>query len=587
MIPGPPEWGPINGDRPVGRTGINTAAKRNATGTRPQPYAIQAISRAYRLFHALARSRDPKQLGELSAEVGLHKTTALRLLRTFIAEGLLTQDPATGRYLLNPAFWIRVATLACPAVSLVLAIQDILDQLARETGGTALVVLPDEVGRSGILAMYAFPPVGIYIDPAVHLSTPLHATAAGKCYLAHLDDARLTEYLRGHLLKLTDNTITSPRRLRDELAKVRQQGYATNLEEMERAAFSFSVPLRDSAGAVVGGLSLGFSARRLTERDVNAALPLARRAADGFHEMLGPGWWAAERWRLERDALPPPAQVDTEDPGFGDGALPIVRSLARAVRAIGLLTRLPEGALLSEIARRRGLTRGTAFRVLMTLEAAGMASRDAGEGRYRINPLFWVRIAPVLLSTSSLAKGAGAILEWLADATGATAIFACPDVTERESVAFHYALPQRAVAFHPSRDIPPPLHAVASGKCYMAAQSKRWIIEYVEDGLRAVTEHTIASSDALMEELETVRRQGYAVNREESIMGAGGLAVAVVDAMGRAVGALSLAPLASEVQEPNIRRWLPLLRSGPEALSRLLAVHWREFSVSAAKSEAW
>src|SRR5574340_680073 len=78
-----------------------------AGGAARRGYELQAVARAYRIFFALARSSAPRKLGDLSAEVGLSKPTTLRLLRTFIAEGVVAQDRATGRYLHSPSFSIR------------------------------------------------------------------------------------------------------------------------------------------------------------------------------------------------------------------------------------------------------------------------------------------------------------------------------------------------------------------------------------------------------------------------------------------------------------------------------------------------
>jgi len=540
-------------------------------------YQVQAVARAYRIFFALARSNEPKQLGELNAEVGLHKTTTLRLLRTFMAEGVVAQDPATGRYLHSPAFSIRLAASGSTASQFVSAVQDTLAETARRCLGTAMVILPDEARRNGVVTMHAFPRTSVYFDPARRPNVPMHATAAGKCFLAFAEQPQLRSYLARDLARLTGKTLTSPRHLKAELSQVRERGYATNKGEADGAVHAIAVPLRRSAGEVIGALAVGFSSRAMADRDLVRHLDVIRMAAARVSEMLGYQWWQEREAELERSSLPLPARVDSEDPGFGEGATPVVRSVARAIRLIELLVRSPQGLALPEIAKRRKLNRSAAFRLLLTLQAQSIVIRDAAEGRYRIDPLLWLRNAQLLLSAASLTKGTGAILEWLAKSTGSTAVLACPDVAQRKSIAFQYALPNRPVCFHPSNDVPPPLHAVAGGKCYLAAQSKRWIAQYISDGIGTVTDHTISSHEKLVRELAVVREQGYALNREESISGAGGLAVPVVDGSRRVAGGLALAPLVSELTDTNVAKWLPMLRAASEALSQLLVAHWREF----------
>jgi DNA-binding IclR family transcriptional regulator len=110
----------------------------------------------------------------------------------------------------------------------------------------------------------------------------------------------------------------------------------------------------------------------------------------------------------------------------------------------------------------------------------------------------------------------------------------------------------------------------------MAAQSKRWILEYIEHGLLSCTGRTVTSPDDLMRALEAVRKQGLACSKEELVPGTGGLAVEVRDASGRVVGSLVLISPVLDLTDLSVQRWLPLLRSAVAAVSRLLASGWRE-----------
>ena len=93
---------------------------------------------------------------------------------------------------------------------------------------------------------------------------------------------------------------------------------------------------------------------------------------------------------------------------------------------------------------------------------------------------------------------------------------------------------------------------------------------YIDAGLDAKTEHTIAMPEALMSELLQVRKQGYAVNREECIPGIGGIAVPVESDSGESIGAVALAPMIDELTPGSIERWLPQLRVVAKTLSSIL-----------------
>jgi IclR family acetate operon transcriptional repressor len=121
-----------------------------------------------------------------------------------------------------------------------------------------------------------------------------------------------------------------------------------------------------------------------------------------------------------------------------------------------------------------------------------------------------------------------------------------------------------------------PLHATAAGKCYLAHQPEEGVAEYIDAGLEALTSNTITCPDRLRRELAAVRARGYAVSREESVLGVCGIAVPVIGAGGTVSSCLSLSPLADELVEDEVSEWVTLLRGFAFALSNCRTANWRE-----------
>jgi DNA-binding IclR family transcriptional regulator len=85
---------------------------------------------------------------------------------------------------------------------------------------------------------------------------PMHTTGVGKVLLAHAPDD-VVEAVLSQLTRVTPYSITQPRRLRDQLAAVRRDGWATTVEEMTLGACSVAVPIRaGSEGPVVAALGI-------------------------------------------------------------------------------------------------------------------------------------------------------------------------------------------------------------------------------------------------------------------------------------------------------------------------------------------
>jgi DNA-binding IclR family transcriptional regulator len=85
------------------RQGGKAAVQRNSTRAQP-------VARAIRVVRLLALGPGARSLAQISEEVGLHKATAMRLLRTLTAEGVVQKAPQRRFHLLHPAYRLLVAS---------------------------------------------------------------------------------------------------------------------------------------------------------------------------------------------------------------------------------------------------------------------------------------------------------------------------------------------------------------------------------------------------------------------------------------------------------------------------------------------
>ncbi len=563
------------------------AGKRGATSTRQESetatlseqrtHTFKSAMRAVLILDAVERSAEGKSLSEVSSELGLDKATTLRILETLAAERVLVKDASTSRYSSDLTSWTYFSEFLRPALTLISTAEAILDDLSESAEATSLLVLPTLGGRTAVAPMHSCPDVSLYYDPRrAPESRPLHAPAAGKCYLAALPKEELARYFESKLERATDNTITSPSTLRRELARVRRQGYALSRGEAHDGASGLAVPVRAPTGAVAGGLALGFVGTDVAEREGKAFVPALAAAAQQLSGLMTWRSWLRYVRQAGVQQVQMPSPWDTPDPAVEEDGVRRVRTVARMIRLMAFLFTRPEGVSVGEVAERRRLGKPTAWRLLNTLVSGGMLWQDASEKRYRVSPLFWLQRAPVLRSAASRAGAVTSVLKEVAEATGQTVSLGLPDREERGGVAYQYALPDRPVCWRVGHGPPAPLHTTAGGKCYLAAQSKWALEKYIRRGLASMTDRSITSPEQLRRELEEVRRKGYAVNREEVSRGAEALAVPVADARGTTVGGVVIISVTTKLTEKQIKQWLPLLRRVAGRLSQLLVPGWRE-----------
>ncbi|WP_413544377.1 IclR family transcriptional regulator [Citricoccus nitrophenolicus] len=229
-------------------------------GTAPEAAAenggspgVQSVDRAATVLQILARE-GLAGVSEIAAEMGIHKSTASRLLGALVSRELVQQDHERGKYQLGFGI-LRLAAAIPGRLNLVQEAGPYLRELAasaRETVNLAVL-------RSGyaVNVDQARGPSTLGTQDWVGSLTPLHATASGKVLLAALTADERGALLGGtRLPRFTSRTLTTRARLEDELLEVAHAGSATAREEYEIGLVSLAVPVRDHRGVVIAGISV-------------------------------------------------------------------------------------------------------------------------------------------------------------------------------------------------------------------------------------------------------------------------------------------------------------------------------------------
>ena len=104
--------------------------------------------------------------------------------------------------------------------------------------------------------------------------------------LSALPDAAVDTYIAGGLPSFTEQTLTDPELFRQELAVIRQQGFALNRGERQSYVIGAAAPVRDHTGQVIAAISSAGPSIRATD-DLDAVGRMVREAADEMSASLG------------------------------------------------------------------------------------------------------------------------------------------------------------------------------------------------------------------------------------------------------------------------------------------------------------
>ena len=161
---------------------------------------------------------------------------------------------------------------------LVELVEPVLSNLSKELGQSTSVSVLD---RTDVVYIARQETTSIMrINITVGTRFPAYATSMGRVLLAGLDDQALDEYFAlADLNEVTDYTITDEAALREELATVRQQGYAVVEEELEVGLSSVAVPIRNRTGSTVAAMNTSVAVTRQSPEDLTELLPALQAAA--------------------------------------------------------------------------------------------------------------------------------------------------------------------------------------------------------------------------------------------------------------------------------------------------------------------
>ena len=250
----------------------------------PRPAAlIQSVDRAISVLELLAE-HGRAGITEIADELGVHKSTASRLVSVLENRGLVEQLGERGKYALG--FGIaRLAAAGTRRLDLTKLSQPVCEELARQLGETVNVTVLHD--RAAINISQGFGPSAVAVQNWVGQRTLLPATSSGRVLLAHVDEPDRDGLLDKPLRRYTPHTVTSLATLTEDLARVRRDGYATSFEQLEAGLHAVAVPVFDSRGEVVAAISASGPSFRLTRRRAEEIVPDLAGAAAELTAQLG------------------------------------------------------------------------------------------------------------------------------------------------------------------------------------------------------------------------------------------------------------------------------------------------------------
>lgn len=206
----------------------------------PRFSRVPAIDKCFSILELLAESKDPLGVSDISAKLGLNKSTVFHICRTLVDLHVI-ENQGNGKFIFGTRFYV-LSNMARKRPPLVKIIHEYLEKINQETNLSVFLgvrsdcraILIDKVDSS----------YRIKVSSEIGTQMPILGGAGIKAMLAQLPDEKIEEILsRNELTRFTRHSITDKAAYKEEIRNVRKEGIAYDREEYIEGLVAFAVPI--------------------------------------------------------------------------------------------------------------------------------------------------------------------------------------------------------------------------------------------------------------------------------------------------------------------------------------------------------
>jgi DNA-binding IclR family transcriptional regulator len=253
--------------------------------TEKDRYLINSIIRACNILKCLSKDKTHFKISEVARQLHLDRSATYRVLLSLEKCGLVEKDKKTGEYSLGMAAF-EIGNAYSWRMDLIQISKPIMADLALKVQETVhLAVLSD---TEIVYVDKVDSPRTLGVMSKIGQRAPVYCTALGKVLLAHQPKEELFRIINETKLKpFTKSTITSKRRLMEELKEVRNRGYALDRREYERDVECIGAPIRNHLGNAIAAVSISGPQRKINTPAERQFIDQVMKAAASISSKMG------------------------------------------------------------------------------------------------------------------------------------------------------------------------------------------------------------------------------------------------------------------------------------------------------------
>ena len=236
-------------------------------------------------------SRKSAGVTEVAEALRVNKSTAFRILNTFLKANMAEKNKDTLKYRLGPAV-LKLSEQYYRNFNIIENSRPVMEKLSAEIHESVhLCVLAN---NSAVIIEQIMSSSRLVVNAKVGNNEPLHCSAVGKCLLAFSTEEKMEAMISDlPFMAFTGKTMMDRETLRAELRRVREAGYAIDDEELSVDIKCVAVPVFNERGVCIYSLGVSGAASRMTGEKIDHIIPLMSRASGSILAGMKDKLWSS------------------------------------------------------------------------------------------------------------------------------------------------------------------------------------------------------------------------------------------------------------------------------------------------------
>ncbi|MGB3407514.1 MAG: IclR family transcriptional regulator [Jannaschia sp.] len=264
-------------DQRASRKEINRNPRRNSS-------RLSSVTTAIHLLKTFTEEDEALGISELAKRLKVAKSTVHRLAGALLDEGLLQQDPETGRYGLGVGLF-SLGSLVRSRLDVTVESKVILNALREKTQENVRLAVLE---RQSVVFLHDFEgPQTLRLRSATGQVKPAFCTAEGLCLLTGLRGPELEKFLNYPRPARAPNTIVEKDAFLGVVRQVKRRGYAFEDEFCDEGTRCIAAPIYNAEGRLVASVGVAGPRLRIRKAEVTKLAPIVIEAADEISQRMG------------------------------------------------------------------------------------------------------------------------------------------------------------------------------------------------------------------------------------------------------------------------------------------------------------